>query len=307
METDSGGRIFVKIFWLWLSFAAVVTIMCGLVYLLVQQDIRQSANYPQSQIAEDVTSSVGSGGSSLVDISRSLAPFFTIFDATGNVVQSNAVLNGSTPVPPHGVFSYAQAQANGEDRFTWQPQADVRVAAVLVYHPGNTGGATSTSAGFFVLSGRSLRDVEILESRLAGDTFFAWLSGLVVMFILSIFVAKTFSRKKLNENEKPASPQGAVISPPARVIQPIITRPIPPLPVTPVKVVPPIRVPTPIMPPAQMKPPSVIVPPIKLAVPVAPIGYISSTLPTPSVSHISQNPPKNNPPVNNNPQINKPL
>jgi heme exporter protein D len=207
MEKNAGGKLWIKIFWLWLAFAAIVTMMCGLAYLLIQQDIRQSANYPQSQVAEDVMSATTSlsamlSGSGLIDISASLAPFLTTFDAHGNVIESNAVLDGSTPVPPHGVFAYTQA--NGEDRFTWQPEVGVRVAAVLVYHSDNIASSTS-NGGFFALSGRSLRDVEILESRLADDTFFVWLSVLVVMFILSIFTAKVFNRVKIVQeiNEEP--------------------------------------------------------------------------------------------------------
>ncbi len=258
---DRGIIIGMKIFWLWLSSAAVVTMMCGLAYLLVQQDIRQSANYPQSQIAEDVSSSVVSATTSatmsataglnagLVDISTSLAPFLTTFDVNGNVVQSNAVLNGSTPVPPHGVFGYAQA--NGEDRFTWQPQVGVRIAAVLVYHAGNGGGtgagrnsvgnngATSGGGGFFALSGRSLRDVEILENRLMDDTFIVWLVALVVMFVLSIFTTHAFSvsGRKIKDDkgsDEKSSPQQNIVVPP---------RIIPPSPITP-----PITVPSQFLP-----------------------------------------------------------
>jgi cytoskeletal protein RodZ len=272
MEKTVGGRLSVKIFWLWLTLAAVVTMMCGLTYLLIQQDIRQSANYPQSQIAEDVTSataglsSESDGGTHLVDISTSLAPFLTTFDVNGNVVQSNAVLNGSTPVPPHGVFGYAQAQANGEDRFTWQPQTGVRVAAVLVWHAGNGAPRGTAGGSFFALSGRSLRDVEIMEGRLADDTFFVWLVALIVTFILSIFMAKAFGWKKLPENEnenkkptpqQPAPQQSTAIVPP-RIVQPVIKPPtLPTIPVTSIQIVPPapVRVPTPIVPPTQMKSP----------------------------------------------------
>jgi phosphate/sulfate permease len=242
MEKSTGGRLWVKIFWLWLTLAVVVTMMCGLTYLLVQQDIRQSANYPQSHMAEDVTSASSSGPlsgsrgeSSLVDISTSLAPFLTTFDADGNVIQSNAVLDGSTPVPPHGVFGYAEAQANGEDRFTWQPQAGVRIAAVLVYHAGNGDATGGTVGGFFALSGRSLHDVEILESRLMDDTFFAWIVASVVMFVLSIFTVKVFSvsgREKSNREEKPVEkpiekspPQQSIVVPPSASVTIPITVP----------------------------------------------------------------------------------
>ena len=40
----------------WLAIAAATTVVCGLVYLSVQQVMRQSANDPQIQIAEDAGS-----------------------------------------------------------------------------------------------------------------------------------------------------------------------------------------------------------------------------------------------------------
>jgi hypothetical protein len=37
----------------WLPLAALTTALCGLVYLAVQQALRQAANDPQIQMAED--------------------------------------------------------------------------------------------------------------------------------------------------------------------------------------------------------------------------------------------------------------
>jgi hypothetical protein len=85
----------------WLPLAVVVTAVCGLVYLAVQQDLRQSANDPQIQMAEDAAAVLENGAA--VDanvpvekaaIEHSLAPFLMVFNDRGEVVGSSAMLHG---------------------------------------------------------------------------------------------------------------------------------------------------------------------------------------------------------------------
>jgi hypothetical protein len=69
--------------------------------------------------------------------------------------------DGTTGVPPAGVLD--AAKANGEDRATWQPRADTRIAAVVAAVKGGPGG--------YVIAGRSLQAVEEridLLTRLVG-------------------------------------------------------------------------------------------------------------------------------------------
>jgi hypothetical protein len=167
----------------WLPIAVAVTLLSGLVYTLVQQALRQTANDPQIQMAEDTAAQLdaGSAATSLVprarvDIAASLAPFLIVYDSTGGVIASSATLDGTTPVVPAGVR--ASARANGEDTITWEPRSGVRIATVVV--PVRTGGS--------VLAGRSLREVELRESDLLGATALAWLFilGAVAVTILGI-------------------------------------------------------------------------------------------------------------------------
>ena len=72
----------------WLLVVVVVTGLVGLLYAAVQQDIRQSANDPQVQMAEDAAVKLAGGQtvqnvvpSEKVDIATSLAPYLIIFDA----------------------------------------------------------------------------------------------------------------------------------------------------------------------------------------------------------------------------------
>lgn len=168
---------------LWLPIAVAVTLLSGLVYTLVQQDLRQTANDPQIQMAEDTVAQLDAGSTATslvpqaqVDIAASLAPFLIVYDRTGAVIASSATLDGTTPVVPAGVR--ASARSNGEDTVTWEPRSGVRIAAVVV--PARTGGS--------VLAGRSLREVELRESDLLGATALAWLFilGAVAVTILGV-------------------------------------------------------------------------------------------------------------------------
>jgi hypothetical protein len=74
----------------WLPMAFVITALCGLAYLVAQQVLRQDANDPQIQMAEDAAAALAHGGAvesvlpaAQVDLAQSLAPFVIVFDDTG--------------------------------------------------------------------------------------------------------------------------------------------------------------------------------------------------------------------------------
>lgn len=165
----------------WLPLAVVITLLCGLVYLVGQQSLRQTANDPQIQMAEDAAAALTSGAApesvlpaGQVEISSSLAPFLVVYDDAGQPLAASGVLHGETPLLPSGVFDYTRQ--NGEDRISWQPETGVRMAAVVVAYSGTQMG--------FVLAGRSLREVEKRESMVEQVTGLAWLASLVVSFIV---------------------------------------------------------------------------------------------------------------------------
>jgi hypothetical protein len=155
----------------WLPLAAVTTLLCGLVYLVVQQSLRWGANDPQIQMAEDGAADLAAGGTpesllpvAQVEISNSLAPFMVIYKDTGEPLASSGLLHGTIPLLPSGVFDYTRQK--GEDRVSWQPEPGVRIAAVVVAYNGTQPG--------FVLAGRSLREVEKRESQVEQITGIAW-------------------------------------------------------------------------------------------------------------------------------------
>jgi hypothetical protein len=189
-------KILFKSFFIWLPFAALITFACLLSYLLVQQDLRMTANDPQIEVAEDVAQALGNGISpqdivppgQVINIATSLDPFIIIFDALGKVLASSATLNGTTPAVPNGVF--ASVAQHGEDRITWQPQPGVRSAAVIDSFAGN-----ASSSGGFVLAGRSLREIEIREDNVLHLAMLAWIAGLIAMFAVVWAVVWMYKRK----------------------------------------------------------------------------------------------------------------
>lgn len=163
----------------WVPIAITIIALCGIIYLAVQQNIRQTANDPQIQMAEDLAVLLENGKSpeslipaNEVDISKSLAPYIIIFDDSGKGVASQAILDSRIPIPPPGVFEYTKVK--GKDIFTWQPKPGVRSAAVIVHfngaHPG------------FVLAGRSLREIEQREDNLLKIISAAGAAALIATF-----------------------------------------------------------------------------------------------------------------------------
>ena len=134
-----------------LPSAAVATLVCGIVVVALQQELRQAADDPQHQLAEDAIVALDAGapassivGSDRVDIAVSLEPFRAVYDASGGILATDGQLDGAAPGPPRGVLD--TARTTGIDRVTWQPRSGVRVALVVLRWSGGT-----------VLAGRSLR------------------------------------------------------------------------------------------------------------------------------------------------------
>jgi hypothetical protein len=174
----------------WLLVAIAVTGLIGLLYAVVQQNLRQGANDPQIQMAEDAAAKLASGQSvqnvvpsEKVDITTSLAPYLMVFDDNGNPIASSAQLEGQTPTIPSGVFD--SVRQNGEDRITWQPQTGVRSAIVVTQFTGSTSG--------FVVAGRSLREVEKREDGLLQILVAGWVVMMLVTFLATAFLFRKSS------------------------------------------------------------------------------------------------------------------
>jgi hypothetical protein len=185
---------------LWWVFAAVpITLILVAAYAIVQQDYRESLNDPQIQMAEDAGMAIQSGavpadivphGTPPVDIANSLSPWIAVYDSSGKVLEASGQLDGAPPTLPQGVFDTSTWSYpvighhwNGspvdQNRFTWQPDPQVRQAVILVYIP---------SKNEYVASGRNMREVEQRIEHEGEIIFVAWVFTLAATFIWSFIV-----------------------------------------------------------------------------------------------------------------------
>jgi len=165
-----------------------LTLLCGIIYLSVQQTLRHLANDPQIQLAEDIAAALSRGEtpallraptSERLDIAQSLAPFVITYNANGQPEFATGRLDGKTPTPPSGVLEHARVQ--GQNRVTWMPRHDVRCAAVVVPYSGAHSG--------FVLAARSLRETEVRVSLIGHLILVAWLASLVTLALATLALA----------------------------------------------------------------------------------------------------------------------
>lgn len=157
-----------------LGAAVIITIVFGTLYVALQQLQRSDADYPQTQMAEDAASALNQGVAprnlvgSKVDMSASLAPFTIIFNKTGRIIAGSGYLHGAIPTAPFGML--AAASDRPYNIVTWQPNPSLRIAAVTV-----------AARNYFVLSGRSLKVIELNENVTLILSGFGWIASLVVL------------------------------------------------------------------------------------------------------------------------------
>ena len=175
-----------------LTLGLILTLMGGAAAATFQQMLRRGANQPQIQMATFYASKIESGvrpseaiPHNNVDIENSLEPFAIFYDDQGAPTTGSGYLNQAIPAPPRGVFNYVRT--HGSDTVTWQPQPNVRIAAVIQRVSGPTPG--------FLLTGRSLQLVEEQESLFWRMAFIGWF---LVVFLL-IAGAALLNRSQLKQ------------------------------------------------------------------------------------------------------------
>lgn len=166
-----------KTFISWLPLGVAIFLLTGLIYGVNQQNLRQSANDPQIQIAEDIADNFSSNGlpsefpaAQTIDMSKSLSTFLVIYNKDGKELYSSGVLDGKTPALPSGVLT--NAAKKGQIDFTWQPKKGVREAVVLINLKNKAKG--------YVLVGRSLREI---EKRYLNFFIITVVAGLVTLLV----------------------------------------------------------------------------------------------------------------------------
>jgi hypothetical protein len=189
---------FIGILYHWLPLAAASIGICGIIYVAVQQQYRQSANDPQVQLTQDMATALVNDKKPedivpqdyLFDIEKTLATFTAVYDANYTPLQQTAFFNNAPVKPPVGVFEHAKQW--GENRVTWQPNATTRIALVVRYVPSNP--------EYFVASGRNMREVESRISRLIYMMCIGLITILVITFLLDVF--GDVMRRRMMAHEK---------------------------------------------------------------------------------------------------------
>lgn len=163
---------FLRVIILWLPLALITTLLSGLIFNTVRQSIRQAADDPQIEMAEDTAAALNAGvrpqsiiPAGRINIAQSLAPYLIIYNQSRYPLISSGVLDDRIPVPPSTAFK--EAASNGKNRITWEPKPGVRSAVTIVPYQGNPPG--------YVLAGRSLREVEKREQQIYETVFWGWL------------------------------------------------------------------------------------------------------------------------------------
>lgn len=107
---------------------------------------------------------------------RDQASAFTIItDDSEHVLASSATLDGQTPLPPKGVFSFTKQ--HGTDHFTWEPSPGIRLATRVTTYDSEKGSG-------FIITGQSLRPYEERISIYTWIALAAWLACLAWSYLL---------------------------------------------------------------------------------------------------------------------------
>ncbi|SRR5260221_6738319 len=178
-----------------ISFVSLTLVFLG-IYGAVQQDLRQSANDPQTELAENAAayltsnSAFGAGNSSQlnltnkVNLGTSLSTFIGVYDNNLKLFVTNAMLNNQDAIIPEGVLQ--TAVNDGRNTVTWQPQPGLRFAVVAVSFEKD-------GKKWVAVSGRSLRLVEERIDRIGLMLLIGYLLTLVAVFA-AIYLKKLSSK-----------------------------------------------------------------------------------------------------------------
>lgn len=171
--------------WWFFPWLIAITLLCGLIFVIAQQTVRLSTNMQLVQNSQDIAHNIMAQESiptnfppQKVDMGSSLGIFFFIYDKDKKLVGTTATLNGQTPEIPLGVLAFAKDK--GEDRVTWQPKKGIRNAIAVTYFKGKSEG--------YVVTGRSLREVEKLEDTLQTLAGVGWIATLALTFFAGVLV-----------------------------------------------------------------------------------------------------------------------
>ncbi len=169
---------------IFVTLVLLVTVIFGAIFSTGQQVLRGDSDYPQVEVVQQVEGIIKQGvpldvivnSEEAIDLEDSMSLFVMIFDKDKNLVGSSAKIGEQSPTPPAGSFD--EAKSNGENRFTWQPQDGVRVAAVL----------KPVGDQAFVLAGKSLVETDKRIKTLTICTLIGWAVSILFALLLTLAI-----------------------------------------------------------------------------------------------------------------------
>jgi hypothetical protein len=172
------------------AFALFFTFLLMAVSVVNQQILRRGADHRPAFIAEFISrrspqdpSVAATLAAPKQEISsgswlNSAVPIVLIYDASGQPLAGNAILHGTLPRLPHGIFNTIRDRR--EFRVTWQPRVGIRVALTGDVLP----------SGGFVVAGQSLIPVEAHYIGMLSILLWMWLFAMLACCALILFARK---------------------------------------------------------------------------------------------------------------------
>lgn len=161
------------------------------IYIVIQQQLRQSANDPQIQVAKDTVFALEHGAKpnvfvagTSIPLETSIAPFVIVYDDSGKPIVGSGNIKGVLPTPPSGVFEYTKT--HGENRITWEPIVGTRQAIIVLPF-------TAENVSGYVLAGRSLVETENRTTQLLKELLLIWGITLIATFV-GVWVKEKYIR-----------------------------------------------------------------------------------------------------------------
>lgn len=169
---------------IFVTLVLLITVIFGAIFGTGQQVLRGDSDYPQVEVVQQVQGIIEQGvpldvivnSEEAINLEESMSLFVMIFDKDKNLVSSSAKIGEQSPTPPSESFDIAKSK--GENKFTWQPQDGVRLAAVL----------KPVGDKAFVLAGKSLKETDKRVQTLGVFTLIGWAVSIVLALLLTLAI-----------------------------------------------------------------------------------------------------------------------
>jgi sensor histidine kinase regulating citrate/malate metabolism len=199
-----------------LPLGFVLVFVCALLYVTNQQSLRLAADDALVDQAHGIATTLksqsakGAQASNLVDVANSNQLFVIILDKDNKDLYSTAQVDGATPVLPSDAIK--AANDSGENRLTWSPKKDVRLATVVVPY-------TSPDEKGVVVVGKSLKEVEQRTQNIGKTILIGGAIGLVVLFaVLAILYQEPKAKQVVTKADTKIVAKPAVSNPVAKAV-----------------------------------------------------------------------------------------